>query len=183
MRPAGVTPLAPVATLDERETKMEDTGLKWCSRCGETKLATEFHVRHASNDGRVSRCKQCIAAYDREYFSANSDRLRAQAKNRYGATKHQVRVKQMRRMYDLTIAEYDAMRDAQDNQCAICGRHERDLNKRLCVDHDHETGRVRGLLCNQCNSLLGRWNDDPAIARRAAAYLEAGAQTELFGVG
>lgn len=72
--------------------------------------------------------------------------------------------------YGITIEQYDAMMAAQDGRCAICGvlptRH-------LCVDHDHETGEVRGLLCEPCNFALGHMADDVDRLLAAAAYLLA----------
>lgn len=76
--------------------------------------------------------------------------------------------------YGLSTGEYDAMLARQDGRCAIC--HLRPRSKRLAVDHDHNTGRVRGLLCGSCNRrLLGAAHDDPAILRRALEYLEGAA--------
>lgn len=79
----------------------------------------------------------------------------------------------LRHTYDLTIEQYDAMVLAQNGMCAICqgpppGKFP------LVVDHDHDTGRIRGLLCNTCNSLMGRWGDDPEILMAAARYLLQG---------
>lgn len=56
--------------------------------------------------------------------------------------------------------------------CGACGVSSEDLPRALCVDHDHETGLVRGLLCHHCNTLIGHAEDDPAILRDAARYLE-----------
>jgi hypothetical protein len=73
--------------------------------------------------------------------------------------------------YGLSTGEYDAMLAKQGGRCAICCLRPR--SKRLAVDHDHKTGRVRGLLCGSCNRrLLGAAHDDPAILRRALGYLE-----------
>ncbi len=70
--------------------------------------------------------------------------------------------------YGLTSAEVEAMREAQGGVCAICR-----TAPAVHVDHDHETGKVRGMLCFSCNAALGHFRDDPAVLRRAARYLEA----------
>ena len=70
---------------------------------------------------------------------------------------------------------YTALLKEQDGRCAICRHHERtqtgDRTWGLSMDHDHTTGRVRGLLCNRCNRAIGLCGDDPAILERAAQYL------------
>lgn len=73
-------------------------------------------------------------------------------------------------VYGLTVAEYDALLEAQGGACAIC-RQPPAHGKRLHVDHDHETDVVRGLLCLPCNRAIGLLRDDPEVARRAAEYL------------
>jgi hypothetical protein len=72
--------------------------------------------------------------------------------------------------YGLTEDEYLSLVKAQNNLCAICGK--KDLNHVLCVDHDHETGQVRGLLCKNCNIGLGNFKDDIKIIHSAIAYLQ-----------
>lgn len=76
------------------------------------------------------------------------------------------------RRYGLTPAEYEAKLAAQNGGCAICGGINAKSGQRLAVDHDHETGQVRGLLCNNCNSAIGKLRDSSATARLAVAYLE-----------
>jgi len=72
----------------------------------------------------------------------------------------------------LSPEDYDRMYDEQDG-CAVCGRPDADdSGARLVVDHDHETGRVRALLCRHCNAGLGHFADDPDRLRAAAAYLD-----------
>ena len=68
--------------------------------------------------------------------------------------------------YGLTTDEYEEMREAQGGRCAICQQV-----KKLGIDHDHETGAVRKLLCTHCNQGLGRFMDDPELLLKAAAYL------------
>jgi ribosomal protein L34E len=77
----------------------------------------------------------------------------------------------------MTVAEYDAMYAAQNGVCAICGQPEIGLGRggkvrRMSTDHDHTTGAIRGLLCHNCNFILGSAHDDPDVLRKAADYLE-----------
>jgi hypothetical protein len=75
--------------------------------------------------------------------------------------------------YGMPIADYEKMRMAQDSRCAVCGKHESDTHrKRLFVDHDHVTGKIRALLCQQCNTALGMVNDDADILFALVGYLE-----------
>jgi MinD superfamily P-loop ATPase len=83
--------------------------------------------------------------------------------------------------YGLEYREYTELAAKQNNRCAICGTHESEcLRGVLYVDHDHATGKVRGLLCHGCNTILGIWKDDVEILRRAIAYLGV-AQAETIG--
>ncbi len=79
--------------------------------------------------------------------------------------------------YRITQADYDGMLADQKYVCAICRQPEsalmRGATRRLSVDHCHDTGRVRGLLCMHCNHAIGKLKDSPALLRRAADYLEA----------
>jgi len=69
--------------------------------------------------------------------------------------------------YGMTEADYEHLLNAQNGCCAICSERER-----LYIDHDHATGRVRGLLCNLCNLAIGKFRDSPMVLRAAAAYIE-----------
>lgn len=86
------------------------------------------------------------------------------------------RTASLQRNYGITEADYDAMLAAQNGVCALCGQPPDPAGvrsaSRLHVDHDHATGRVRALLCLGCNHGLGHFSDDPALIRRAAAYIE-----------
>jgi len=70
------------------------------------------------------------------------------------------------------LDQYEALLLEQDYRCAICGTSEDKLTKRMAIDHNHETGTVRGLLCSTCNTGLGQFKDSAAVLRAAIAYLE-----------
>lgn len=72
------------------------------------------------------------------------------------------------RLYGLTPERYEAMVAAQNGRCLICG----ETPRRLYVDHDHATGRLRGLLCDLCNRAIGQLREDSAVLRRAANYID-----------
>lgn len=71
--------------------------------------------------------------------------------------------------YGIGIKEFTKLAEAQNYQCKICG----DKPDVLCVDHSHETGHIRALLCRACNSALGRFKDSPLILQKAIGYLNA----------
>lgn len=78
-------------------------------------------------------------------------------------------------------ADYQMMISDQRGQCAICGFIP-PAGERLCIDHDHQSGEIRGLLCDSCNLLLGHAKDDLAILRKAMEYLEVGGHHSRFRV-
>ena len=103
-------------------------------------------------------CRSCYGsgrsvAYHRAYAQANRPRAREA---------------ELRRTFGLTLGQYEEMRDQQGGRCAICGT----IPKRaLDVDHDHATGRIRGLLCSNCNTAIGLLKDDPERMTAAATYI------------
>jgi hypothetical protein len=93
------------------------------------------------------------------------------ASNRH-ANRH-ARRRVLRWKYGVTEEDVRAMERRQGGVCAICSSE-----KRLVLDHDHRTGRVRGLLCSHCNTMLGFGRDNPDIMRSAIRYLDCGADVE-----
>jgi hypothetical protein len=88
--------------------------------------------------------------------------------------REKVRANDYRKCYGITIADYDDMFKAQDGKCAICGTskpHTRSDVRHFSIDHDHDTGQVRGLLCDQCNRGLGLLHDDIERLKSAIQYL------------
>ena len=100
--------------------------------------------------------RKAIREYQRDYYARNPERLRN---------------KQLKQWYGITLADYNTMFQQQNGFCLICGIHQSEVNKTFCVDHDHETGEVRGLLCDQCNKGLGHFKDNPSFLEKAADYL------------
>jgi|SRR6516165_3358633 len=74
---------------------------------------------------------------------------------------------ELRRRYGITLVQWLEMVDAVDEKCEICGF----ADEALCVDHDHETGRIRGVLCRRCNRSIGQLGDTPEHLQRALDYL------------
>lgn len=111
-----------------------------------------------------SYCAPCKRAYDQAYRAKNRERLSTQRKeNRLLAA------------YGITLGEYENMVQAQGGICALCNEEPRPngrLGPALVIDHDHETGQVRGLLCHHCNVALGHLRDDSDLLRKAIKYLE-----------
>lgn len=83
-----------------------------------------------------------------------------------------------KKKYGITPLEYQTLLTAQGGVCKICAKVE-SLKGGLRVDHDHKTGRIRGLLCNSCNNGLGRFKDDPVSLRQAATYIETIKEKDL----
>ena len=94
--------------------------------------------------------------YFREYYAKNKKRMRSY---------------DLKRKFGITAEVYEQMLKDQNNACKICKSAHSDEQK-LCVDHSHKTGKVRGLLCHQCNKALGLLKDDVALLEEAVAYLK-----------
>ena len=133
------------------------TTVKSCTTCSAELPLDQFHVRRATKDGRAGICRPCCREYDRSRYYADGSR-------RYTRTAY------LRRKYGISTNEYDAMHKAQGGVCAICQLSS--SGSRLAVDHCHSSGAVRGLLCFDCNSSLGKFRDDEALLARAIEYLQ-----------
>ena len=157
---------------------------KKCSSCGRTKDETEFNWCSAKHEKRSARCKVCKQKYDKRWVKKNPKkraivhRRSKEKRKRQDITgyRRSQRNTKLKLYFGITIEQYDAMVVAQDGKCAICGRPEiRQINGKLAdlaVDHDHQTGKIRALLCSSCNTGIGNLGDSPFRLRKAAAYLD-----------
>lgn len=116
---------------------------KTCSKCNTEQSFDNFHKNKKNEDGYHYHCKSCRKA-------------------------------ESLKLYGLTLQDYDDLLKEQNGCCKICGTTDpRGQSKagRFYVDHNHTTGKVRGLLCNDCNTAIGLLKDNPAIVAKAWDYL------------
>ncbi len=170
---------------------MQDVGeaSKTCSKCGQLKPLSDFHTDRSTADSRKYSCRQCTNKVKADWRSRNQDRVLSQKRESYlrnrqhyldyfssSKRRTQVFAWRLRRSFGITVERYEGMLEAQGGCCAICGPPPHEANghhhkHRLHIDHDHETGIVRGLLCNNCNAGLGYFRDNADSLMRAIDYI------------
>ena len=135
--------------------------MKLCPSCGTEKALNEFHLRKGGkHQGYCKPCaKEITNRWRRENY--NPDKKRAA---------------DFRHKYGIDLNDYDQMFAAQNGCCQVCLVHQDALSRRLAVDHCHASGKVRGLLCDNCNTALGKVNDNIETLQRAIEYLRAAAE-------
>lgn len=122
--------------------------MKQCSKCQQIKSLDCYHKASNTTDGYYPSCKEC-----RKKLPTYTDiNRRASLKRNYG----------------LTIEQKQDMIDEQDGKCKICGVP---VTMSDCVDHCHKTGNIRGILCQDCNKMLGYAKDNVKILTEAIKYL------------
>ena len=174
---------------------------RWCSSCQQTKVLGEFYPSARFRLGVSTRCKSCNIAAVRIWQQEHKERYRARTKKwakehpeykaKYAARyrkKNKERVDGYRKKWTManprkvrnktllytsgiTLEEYEAMLKSQKGVCAICKRISSD-GRNLCVDHNHKTGKIRGLLCSWCNKGLGSFRDERKRLAEAVRYLD-----------
>ncbi|KKM79559.1 hypothetical protein LCGC14_1348760 [marine sediment metagenome] len=147
---------------------------KTCFLCKEKKPLKSFGKRKASPDGLQYQCRECISQYERngnrpsrqpeyraKYFQEKEKGSESYLKN--------TRRAHLKKMYGITPEIYEKMRSQQKGKCGMCGKIPK---KRLAVDHDHSTDKIRGLLCFKCNTFIGYIETSRDIVEEATIYLE-----------
>jgi hypothetical protein len=131
--------------------------VKTCSCCKQVKDLSEFNFAIKAKTRYQPICRLCQKEQHRQWRQMNPRKRRA---SRYA-------------FYGMSIGEYERLLEAQNGKCAICGATKPgERIQHFVVDHDHQTGCIRGLLCNLCNVLLGSARDNPIILESAKAYLK-----------
>jgi hypothetical protein len=121
--------------------------------------ATHKEMMLASKRKYAEKYKEELKVYKREWEIANKDKLKPHKAKYY-----------LKKTYNLTPEQLEIMVQAQQGVCAICKQPERQ-NTRLSIDHNHQTGKIRGLLCRNCNAALGAFKDNPLYLQIAIDYL------------
>jgi len=137
--------------------------MKTCTKCHEQKPGSEFFADKRRSGGLQASCKNCRRIAHKNYMRRTDGH-----KKRYWANTQAERERHYLRKYGITIAQYDALSVAQGGKCAVCGVTP---SKTMDIDHCHVSGAVRGLLCTNCNRMIGHAGDSPDRLVRAAAYL------------
>ena len=158
---------------------------KKCSKCGGNKSLNDFHTRKVSKDGRAYLCKECNNRRNKKYseskqgkkvietyYRKNRDKIlqRGRAHYRTERGRDVKRRGHFKQRYGITLEQHEQLYVIQNGCCKICG--EPVAYDKVCVDHDHKTNMIRGLLCNRCNTGIGLLGDTLEKIMRAVRYLE-----------
>jgi hypothetical protein len=161
--------------------------MKKCTACKREKSIDEFRKAKGYKDGIFSTCKTCEKERLKEWRKANPDKVKAQ--NTRSNTKRRInetgyfdpnrkeewsrakRSAHLKRKYGITIEEFERISKDQGDRCKTCLRGTDEIW--LCVDHCHTSGKIRGLLCNTCNSALGGVNDNVETLENMIEYLNS----------
>ena len=132
--------------------------MKTCTKCGLEKELSEFgNYKYNGEPRKRAACKSCKNEQQKVNYASNPDVHRAYLyKQKYG----------------ITLEEYDEILADQGGCCLICKRDTPNGQGRFVVDHNHETGEVRGLLCSTCNTGLGNFMDNPDFLLSAYHYIK-----------
>lgn len=132
--------------------QLMEEGKKYCPTCRQIKDLSEFSTMKVRN-GIASHCKECSRQWHKTYRDTPEAKEKQKAK--YQKRKDKWIDNKLRRKFGITLEQYKARLDEQNNQCIICGRTPEENGKMLAVDHNHSTNEVRDLLCNNCNVTVG----------------------------
>jgi hypothetical protein len=132
--------------------------MKYCGRCKQDLPFKAFNKNKRTKDGWQTQCRKCIKEQRQKWAKENPEKRRK---------------RKLLANYGITTEQYNEMLEAQSHGCKICGSKDpRNKSYRyLVVDHCHQSGIVRGLLCDYCNVALGRFEDDIDRLKAAVQYL------------
>jgi hypothetical protein len=171
-----------------------------CNICNRLLPTDNFHKCNSISRGYQYKCKTCVTAYDKtvdrlayqkskvkdwresnpekrneqkkRHYLKNKEKIDQKAKDWYNNNKDRSKANAILRKYGISIDDFNQMRESQQYRCAICGQGEEKFAKGLFIDHCHKTGKVRKLLCANCNAAIGMLQDDPRLLMIAAEYIK-----------
>ncbi len=147
---------------------------KCCTKCGKEYPVTleYFYKSTKGKNGFTSWCRICYKEAAK-IFREKHPELYKKYRETYKTTPKSRKTKknyELRRRFNITLEQYDKMFEEQNGVCAVCGLPE--ITKRLAVDHNHDTGEIRGLLCDRCNFTLGLVSENVDTLQNAINYLQ-----------
>jgi len=159
--------------------------MKQCTKCKQIKELKDFTKNKRHNDGLNYRCKNCNNIYERKYRQNSHSKELTKIRNkqfrkenpnyfREYEKKHPNKSKNrwLKRNFNITLEIYNKFLEEQNYCCKICLKNNNEFKQALSVDHCHKTGKIRGLLCYNCNRGIGLLQDDFKICMKAAEYLK-----------
>lgn len=152
---------------------------KTCSKCSSTKSVELFSKDKKKKDGYCSQCKSCQNSdkarnneVRKQYYERNKSNILLSMRQKYKADPAAAKDRDLKKAYGISIEQYNALLKSQQECCAICKQHKSLFKKSLAVDHCHRSGKVRGLLCTNCNRAVGNLKDSVDLAKNLTSYLE-----------
>lgn len=146
---------------------------KTCLKCNQSLPASNFNKNKTKKDGLQTFCKKC----QKGWYETPENKSRVLARvgktsreNWHKKTPVEKYAVNLKRFFKMSIEDYKHLYIAQNGKCGICQTSEEMFS--LVVDHDHQTNKIRGLLCSKCNSAIGMLGDSAETVRRAVDYLE-----------
>ena len=157
--------------VEKMGRKVEDQRKK-CSKCKEEKLLKEFWKDSWHRGGLRSQCKKCDNLSRKLRYQKNPEYFKNWVKEYYRENPKKFAIYNMRKAAinaNLDPNKIERLFLSHNGKCDICGKKE---ERRLSIDHNHETGNFRGFLCRACNGGLGLFKDDIKNLQKAIKYLE-----------
>lgn len=175
--------------------------MKICRKCGTEKWLDNFYDDARFPDGIDIHCSDCRKQKVKKWRDSNLEKAREVSKNSYAKNPEPNKIRanewyyknharqleynknrrlnnprklksdKLKSSFGITIEQYEAISDRQNHCCAICGTPQAEQRRKMAVDHDHITGKVRALLCGNCNVGLGNFKDSEQILTKAIKYL------------
>ena len=145
--------------------------MKTCPKCKVKRTLDNFTKNKSTKDGLSSWCRQCNRNAQLQWqMNGGSKKKKVYADAAHLKDPSKRKAKALRQNYGISLEEYNAMWEKQDEACAICKLKET-AGKGFHMDHDHQTGKIRGILCHSCNLMLGNAKDNISTMKSAISYL------------
>jgi hypothetical protein len=146
--------------------------MKTCSKCKVEKPVSEFTKNNQTKTGIGSWCKCCKNKSSSALREKNVEEYNRIRRQKYLENPKKAREKALKSRYGLTFDDFENLLNSQNSKCAICNVPLARLGRSTHVDHCHTTGKVRGILCKECNTGLGKLGDNIDSIKKVIQYLE-----------